>query len=61
MDALARMINVISLLQNILNSVETVLKPESVLTTVAKVDPNVVLERTQRLDTMDMFIVKNTR
>ena len=61
MDALARMINVISLLQNILNSVEAVLKPENVLTTVAKVDPNVVLERTQRLDTMDMFIVKNTR
>jgi len=61
MDALARTINVISLLQNILNSVETVLKHANVAMRAVQLELNAVLERTQRLDTMELFIVKNSR
>ena len=61
MDALARMINVISLLQNILNSVEAVLKHANVAMRAVQLELNAVLERTQQLDTMELFIVKNTR
>ena len=47
MDALARMINVISLLQNILNSVEAVLKHANVAMRAVQLELNAVLERTQ--------------